>query len=132
LPDDFLKRWIKISNEKPITEDVIEEEYPIFARNLRWSLIVNKISKDNDIKGEFEEIKEYSKEALRQQLKQYAPAGGGFSDEDLDNLNNNMLSKEDHVKKSYDAVMEQKLFNVIKQQITVEEEEVSFEDFFKS
>ena len=55
-----------------------------------------------------------------------------FSDEDLDNLNNNMLSKEDHVKKSYDAVMEQKLFNVIKQQITVEEEEVSFEDFFKS
>ncbi|HUH73507.1 MAG TPA: trigger factor [Chitinophagales bacterium] len=132
LPDDFLRRWIKISNEKPITEDVIEEEYPIFARNLRWSLIVNKISKDNDIKGEFDEIKEHSKEALRQQLKQYAPAGGGFSDEDLENLNNNMLSKEDHVKKSYDAVMEQKLFNVIKQQITVEEEVVSFEDFFKA
>lgn len=132
LPDTFLKKWIKISNEKPITEDVLEEEYPIFAKNLRWSLIVNKISKENDIKGDFEEIKEYSKEALRQQLKQYAPGGGGFSDEDLDNLNNNMLSKEEHVKKSYDAVMEQKLFSVIKQQLTVEEEEVSFEDFFKS
>lgn len=132
LPDEFLKRWIKISNEKPITEDIIEDEYPVFSRNLRWSLIVNKISKDNDLKGEFDEIKEYSKESLRQQLKQYAPAGGGFSDEDLDNLNNNMLSKEDHVKKSYDAVMEQKLFNAIKQQITIEEEEVSFEDFFKS
>lgn len=132
LPDDFLKRWIKVSNEKPITEEVIEEEYPQFARNLKWSLIVNKISKDNDLKGDYEEVKEYSKEALRQQLRQYAPAGGGFSEEDLETLNNNMLAKEDHVKKSFDAVMEQKLFGVIKQQITVEEETVSFEDFFKA
>lgn len=132
LPDTFLKKWIKVSNEKPITDEIIEEEYPQFSRNLKWSLIVNKISKENDLKGDFEEVKEYSKEMLRQQLKQYAPAGGGFSEEDLDTLNNNMLSKEDHVKKSFDAVMEQKLFSVIKQKISVEEEEVNFEDFFKS
>jgi len=132
LPDDFLKRWIKVSNEKPITDEVLEEEYPAFARNLRWSLIVNKISKENDLKGDFEEVKEYSKEALRQQLKAYSPAGGGFSEEDLEMLNNNMLAKEEHVKKSFDAVMEQKLFSFIKQQISVEEEAVSFDDFFKA
>ena len=132
LPDAFLKRWIKFSNEKPITDEILEEEYPQFAKNLKWSLIVNKISQENDLKGDFEEVKEHSKNLLRRQLLQYAPSGEGFSDDDLEMLNNSMLQKEDHVKKSYDAVMEQKLFNVIKQKITVEEETVSFDDFFKS
>ncbi|MCO5233441.1 MAG: trigger factor [Chitinophagales bacterium] len=132
LPDAFLKKWIMASNEKPLSEEELEAEYPAFARNLKWSLIVNKISKDNDLKGDFEEVKEYSKEALRQQLRQYSPTGEGFSDDDLEMLNNSMLAKEDHVKKSFDAVMEQKLFTVIKQQLTIEDEVVSFEDFFKS
>ncbi|MCD8528734.1 MAG: hypothetical protein LRY27_01865 [Chitinophagales bacterium] len=42
LPDSFLKRWIKLTNEKPITKEKIEEEYPAFARNLKWSLIIKK------------------------------------------------------------------------------------------
>ncbi|MCO5230246.1 MAG: hypothetical protein M9958_03725 [Chitinophagales bacterium] len=132
LPDAFLKKWIMASNEKPITESDLEAEYPAFVRNLKWSLIVNKISKDNDLKGDFEEVKEHSKEALRQQLRQYSPTGEGFSDDDLEMLNNSMLAKEDHVKKSFDAVMEQKLFVAIKNHITIEDEKVSFEDFFKS
>jgi trigger factor len=132
LPDDFLKRWIKVSNEKPITEEQVEEEYPAFEKNLRWSLIVNKIVKENDLKGTFEEIKEASKEGLRQQLQQYMTAGGSFSEDDLEMFNNNMLAKEDHVKKTYDVVMEQKLFNFIKQQVTLEDEFVSIEDFFKA
>ena len=53
-----------------------------------------------------------------------------FSDEDLDNLNNNMLSKEDHVKKSYDGALEQKLFTFIESQINVEEKSATFDEFF--
>lgn len=131
LPDEFLKKWIKVSNEKPISDKDLEDEYPSFAKNLKWSLIVNKITKENDIKAEFEDISEFSKESLRQQLMQYSPDGGGFSEEDLDTLNASMLQKEDHMKKSFDAVMEEKLFSFIKQQITVEEEEVKFDEFFK-
>lgn len=131
LPDEFLRKWIKVSNEEPISDEDLENEYPSFAKNLRWSLIVNKITKDNDIKAEFEDISAFSKESLRQQLVQYSPDGGGFSDEDLESLNASMLQKEDHMKKSFDAVMEEKLFSFIKQQVTVEEEEVKFDDFFK-
>lgn len=132
LPDEFLKRWIKTTNEKPISDEDLEKEYPDFAKNLRWSLIVNKLTKDNDIKAEFDEISEHSKEGLRQQLMQFSPGGGGFTDEDLESLNASMLQQEEHMKRSFDAVMEEKLFSFIKQQITVEEEEVSFEDFFKA
>ena len=132
LPDEFLKRWIKISNEKPITDEILEEEYPDFAKNLRWTLIVNKITADNNIQGSFDEVKERSKEDLRKQLAQYTSGGIAFSDEDLESFNNSMLGKEDHVKKTYDAVMEQKLFGAIKEQITIEEELVSLDDFIKA
>ncbi|MCO5248189.1 MAG: trigger factor [Chitinophagales bacterium] len=132
LPDEFLKKWIKVSNEKPITDEILEEEYPDFARNLKWTLIVNKITADNDLKGTFEEVKERSKEDLRKQLTQYATGGMAFSDDDLESFNNSMLGKEDHVKKTYDAVMEQKLFNAIKSQLTIEDELVSLDDFIKA
>lgn len=132
LPDDFLKRWIKSSNEKPLSDEQLEEEYPTFARNLRWSLIVNKISKENNLQGTFEEIKEASKDALRKQFEMYNPGGEGISDQDLDMFNANMLSKEEHVKKTYDVLMEQKLFNFIKEKITVEEDLLPLDEFFKS
>jgi trigger factor len=129
LPDAFLRRWIKVSNEKPLSDEQLENEYPTFARNLKWSLIVNKIGSENKLEGTFDEIKEFSKNQLLQQLKMYNPAGGSFSDEDLEMLNNSMLAKEEHVKKAYDAVMEQKLFDFIKEKITIEVQKVSFEDF---
>ncbi len=130
LPDEFLRKWIKASNEKPISDEEIEKEYPEFAKNLKWSLIVNKLTKDGEIKAEFEDISEYSKQTLRAQFQQFSP--DTFTEEDLDSLNMNMLQKEDHMKQTFDAVMEQKLFSFIKQQITIEEEAVSFEDFFKA
>lgn len=45
LPNEFLKRWIKASNEKPITEEQIESEYDEYAKGLKWQLIENKIIK---------------------------------------------------------------------------------------
>ena len=39
LPDNFLKRWIKESNEKPITVEQVEEEYDNYSKGLQWQLI---------------------------------------------------------------------------------------------
>ena len=49
LPDEFLKRWLKVTNEDKLSDEQIAEQYDEFAKNLRWSLIVNKIVKDNNI-----------------------------------------------------------------------------------
>lgn len=129
LPDDFLKRWIKENNEKPLSEEQLESEYPAFSKGIRWSLIVKKISKENNLQASFEEVNEASKAILRDQLAQYGYSN--ISDEQLEAMNANMLAKEDHVKKTYDIVMEQKLFNFIKEQITLEDEWISFEEFIK-
>jgi trigger factor len=130
LPDAFLKKFIKSSNEKPISDEQIEQEYPAFVKGLKWNIITSNIAKDNEIKIEMEDIKEFSKNALRQQLMMYNPTGQGLPEETIDQLNNSMMAKEEHVKKSYDGALEQKLFAFIEDQITAEEKTVSFADFF--
>ena len=127
FPDTFLKKFIKASNENPIDEEQIEKEYPQFEKGLKWNLITSTIAKDNAIKVEFEDVKNFSKEQLRAQFMMY---GGGITDEMIETFNDNMMAKEDHVKKSYDGALEQKLFTFIESQINVEEKSATFDEFF--
>lgn len=129
LPADFLKRWIRLTNEKPVTAEQVEADYPNFERGLRWTLISNRIGRDHDIKAESDELHAHSRNELRKQLEMYNPAGTSISDEDLDNINRGMMSREDHVKKTYETVMEQKLFAWLEQAVTVEEKEVTLDEF---
>jgi FKBP-type peptidyl-prolyl cis-trans isomerase (trigger factor) len=130
FPDAFLKRFIKSSNEKPIEDDQLDKEYPQFVKGLKWNLITAKIAQENNIRVEMEDVRNFSKEQLRAQLAMYNPSGKGIEEQYIDMLNDNMMSKEDHVKKSYDGALEQKLFTFIEDQITVEEKPATFDEFF--
>lgn len=93
---------------------------------MKWNLITSTIAKDNAIKVEFEDVKNFSKDQLRAQFMMY---GGGITDEMIETFNDNMMAKEDHVKKSYDGALEQKLFTFIESQINVEEKSATFDEF---
>ncbi len=129
LPDTFLKKWIKSNNEKPISDEEVEKDYDNFSRGLKWQLIVNKLGKEHDIKVEREEIAEASKDQLRKQLQMYSPNGEPIKDEDLETFNASMMAREDHVKKTFEQLMEQKLFSFLKEKVTIEEKEVTMEEF---
>ena len=47
LPESFLKKWLATSGEKPKTPEQVEEEYPTFNGQLRWTLITDKIVTEN-------------------------------------------------------------------------------------
>lgn len=126
LPEEFLKRWIKMTNEKPITDEQLEEEFDAFARNLRWNLTVNKISKDNDIKVEADEIKASTKQQI---LAQFGNLGADFPEEQLDQWADSMLGNKEHVQRTYEQLLDQKLIEYIKGQITVTEKKISLDDF---
>ena len=127
LPEAFLKKFIKESSENPIDDEQLEAEYPQSEKGLKWQLITTAIAKDNDIKVDFEDVKKFSKAQLHAQFMMY---GGGITDEMIETFNNNMMAKQDHVKKSYDGALEQKLFTFIEEQIKVEEITTTFDEFF--
>ncbi len=127
LPEDFLKRWIKTSNEKPVTDEQIAEEFDAFARSLRYQLIVNKLSKENDIQVTSEEIKERTRQQIFAQYGQYF--GGMDMDKVLNEWADGMLKKREHVEKTYQQVLDEKLIDFIKQQVTIDEKTVSLDEF---
>jgi trigger factor len=126
LPDDFLKRWIKVSNEKPISAEEIEAQYPDFAKSLKWRLITNKLIKEHNITVTQDEVKERTKKGLQGYLNVDDEL---MESEEYQSWINNMLSNKDHVQKTFDQLLEEKLFAVIETQVSVVEKEISLDDF---
>jgi trigger factor len=129
LPNEFLKRWIVASNEKPISKEQIEEEYDSYAKGLKWQLIENQIIKNNNVKVTPEEVLEHTKGLLKQQM-----AGMGLpdnSDEELTETANRVLQNEEEAKNLYMMMYDNKLMELYKSSLKLKEKEISYEDFIK-
>lgn len=128
LPDAFLKRWLMAVNKEPLTQEQVDAEYPMYARQLRWQLIENKIIKDNGIHVSQEELEEHVKEMLRQNYKRYYPDKEP-EDGELTISARNILKKEDEAKKIVENLYHEKLMTLYRSKCTIETKEVSYEEF---
>ncbi|XOV68863.1 MAG: trigger factor [Fluviicola sp.] len=127
LPDDFLKRWIQMSNETEISMEQIEEEYDNYAKGLKWQLIQSAIFKANDIKLENDEVIEFTKGLLANNYAQYGmPAP---EDEELTQSAMQVLQNRDEANKVYDMLAERKLTAYFKETVKLNEKEVSYDEF---
>lgn len=127
LPDAFLKRWIKLSNEKEITEEQIEAEYDGYAKGLKWQLIQGVIFKDNDIKFDNDEVVNFTKGLIVNNYAQYGmPAP---EDKELTASAMNILQNRDEANRIYDMLAEQKLTTFFKETVKLNEKEISYDEF---
>ena len=112
---------------KDLTEEEVEKDYPEFSKRLKWSLIVNRIGKDQDIKVEPEEIKEHTATQLRAQMASYGLADLG--DEQVEQYVMSMLQQREHVEKTRDDIMEEKLNSFFKSKVRIKDKKVTLEQF---
>ncbi len=127
LPDDFLKRWIKLSNEKEISDEEIEADYENYAKSLKWQLIQGNIFKANDIKFENDELVNFTKGILANNYVQY-----GIStpeDEQLTESAMKVLQNREEANRIYDMLAERKLMMYFKETVKLNEKNVSYDDF---
>jgi len=130
LPEDFLKRWIISSNKEELTMDQVDAEFDQYCKTLRWQLIENKIISENDIKVEFDEVLNHTKELLGNQYAQYGmmvPV-----DEELTETAKKVLGNREEATKLYEQLYEVKVINFLKDTVKVEEKELSYDDFVKA
>ncbi len=127
LPDEFLKKFISLTNEKPLTEDIIEREYPVYASQLRWELIEGKIIREFELRVTGEETLNHVKEVLK---TRYASYGLPMDDEELlSSLAKETLSKREEAKNVYDFLYEEKILVLVKEKCTIEEKTLPFDEF---
>jgi trigger factor len=128
LPDDFLKRWLQSNDEKMTAED-LDGGYNEFAKNLKWTLIVNKITSGQHIEVKYEDVFETAKFRLGQQFRMYSQLP--LSEEQLGQYTVQYLQNKENATKIFDEVKASKVFNYIKSAVTLEPKEISYTDFQK-
>lgn len=129
LPESFLKEWLIKANEGKVSQEDVENEFPVYARQLTWSLISNKLAEDNGIKAEHADVVEKTKEMIRGQL---ASSGlGAQMEQNMDLFVDNYLQGKDgqNYMQMLTSVQNDKVLEFIRQKISTKEEIISPERF---
>lgn len=131
LPDAFLKRWLMARAEDEADLEIvkanIEEEYNQgFRDSLRWQLIFGKLSEKYEVNVTEEEIIQ----ELQRRIQQYMP-GQQLSSEVLNSVLQSMASNREQVDKAQRDVATRKVMAFIKEELTLDQEDISQEDFQK-
>jgi trigger factor len=128
LPDEFLKRWLRATNEK-LSEDELQGGYKDFAQNLKWTLIENKIIKDAKLEIKYEDVFEQAKRQLDAQFRMYSPQP--IPEEQLGQYTVQYLQNKDNANKVFEEVKALKVFDYIKSIVTLDKKEITHADFSK-
>ncbi|MCC9138274.1 trigger factor [Pontibacter silvestris] len=130
LPTEFFKRWLTVTNEGRLTPEQIEENFDQYVRELKWSMIKNKVVAENeDIKVSNDEVVESTKEKMLAQFnmpeipEELVESMNNYADQYLRQDNGRNYINE------YEQLLAEKVLTKLKEQLTVVEQTITAEDF---
>jgi trigger factor len=128
FPEGFLKKWMQTQSETPKTDEEVEEEFPKFIGQLKWTLISDKIVQDNAIQVNPDEVRAFAK----QQLFSYM-GGANLSDDQpwVTDYVEKMMKDRKYVEDSYNRIQTQKIFEWAGTQVRPTDKAISAEEFTK-
>ena len=129
MPDVFLKRWLIKTSEQPITMELLEKEYDMYAKSLQWQLIENKILENHNVKVSQDDVLAHTKVLISRQMKQYGQPEG--DDKQLTDIATNILKNEEERKKVYDQIFDERTLVVYKENFKLTEKSISYDEFVK-
>ena len=128
FPESFLKKWMQNSGEHPKSEDQVAKEYPGFVNQLKWSLITDKLVRENNIEVNPDDIKAFAK----QQLLGYM--GMTALDEEqpwIAEYITRMMHDKKFVEDAYNRIQTDKMFEWAEKKLNAIDQPISVEEFSK-
>ena len=129
FPEAFLKRWLKATNPE-IKEDELEEGFADFVKNLKWTLIENRIISANGLEVKYEEVLALAKERIAAQIKMYSP-GQDATDQQLAQYAVQLLGDKEQANRLFDEVKALKVFDYLKGLVKLEQKEIEYDKFLE-
>lgn len=126
--DSILKRWLIASN-KERSLDSLDSDYPRIIEDLKYQLTKEYLVKENDLKIEDNDVKKIAMDAARAQFAQYGMMG--LPDSMIENYANDMLKNEESARNLVDRAMENKLIEFLKEKVSLDEKNISLDEFRK-
>ena len=126
FPETFLRRWLQHGGDQPKTPEQVEQEFPHFLNQLKWSLITDKIFRENNLQVSQDDVKEFAK----QQLAGYM--GMTVLDESqtwISDYLTRMMQDKKFVEDTYHRLQNEKALEWAAQQVKADEKVISAEEF---
>jgi trigger factor len=127
LPLEFLSRWLEFSNDKIESLEQAKEEVGKMEDSLRYQLIEAKIAENYDLKVEHEDVLNSAKNTIKNQFAMYGQMN--IPDEDIDKIVQNSLNNEQEYRRIADQVFADKMLQVFKDNVSVKEKGITFDEF---
>ena len=128
LPEAFLKRFL-VARDENADAAKVEENFPKTKEQLQWHLIKEKVAKNYALKVEAEDKMRLARYFAAQQFAQYGM--NNLPDDVIDNYAHKILEDERYSDEINNRAMEDKVFAQIQNAVTLDEKNVSVEEFNK-
>ncbi len=126
FPEASLKKWLLAKDENRDAEK-LEQEFPQMMEGLTWQLIEEKIVAANDIKISEDDIKAEAAAMVQAQMAQYGMAN--IPEEYLAQYVESIVKDEKQRGQLRDSAVTRKIIDVVRAAVSLDEKEVSFEEF---
>lgn len=126
---DELMNRIMLANNKDKGAEYVDKNYEASIKELTWSLAKNQIVEALGIKIEDADVKAAAIDMTRMQFAQYGM--NSVPEEYLTQYAEEMLKKPEQVDTFINIAVDRKLMVALKDVVTLETKEISFEDFQK-
>ncbi|MBK9338171.1 MAG: hypothetical protein IPM98_17140 [Lewinellaceae bacterium] len=124
LPDTFLKRWLGFNNEG-LSPSQIEQEYPAFAENLRWTLVRDRLKELLAIEVTNDDLKAEYAARVRNYFQAELP------DHIIESSVERLMQDEKEVEETLRQLETDKVFEAIRTQVTVTDKPILSDDLHK-
>ena len=129
LPSEFLIKWMKLSSENKISIDEAKSEYEKSEKGMKYQLIESKIIIDNDLQVNFEDLKSFTTDLIKNQMLQY---GQAIPDEkEVDGIVARVMSNKDEIKRLTEQLTSTRILNFFKDNFNYKIKKVSYDEYIK-
>ena len=128
LPEQILKDFLMRQNEAMKAEN-IDEEFDKLRPQLEWDLIRDNVAEKFGVKVSDEDVLDEARGVVARQLMQYGAAG--LNEQIIERYAQEVVKEEKQREMLAQNALNRKVFEVIKENVTLDGKEVSVEDFQK-
>lgn len=126
LPEALLKEFL-VRQSESINAENVDEEFGKMRGQLEWDLVRDNVAEKFEVKVNEEDVLDEARGVVARQLMQYGP--NALSDQIIDKYAQEVMKDQKNREMLFQNALNRKVFEVIKENVTLDNKEVSVEEF---
>ena len=120
---------MKLNSEKKISIDEAKIEYDKSEKGMKYQLIESKIIIDNNLQVNFEDLKAFTTDLIKNQMKQYGQVIP--EDKELDEIIARVMSNKDEIKRLTEQLTSKRMLDFFKENFNYKIKKVTYDEYIK-